>query len=873
MSNNIEPTSPTTFLHHQTQTSNKSLRDCDESDDEEQRKKKNFHEIFEEFVHSLEIHLPKYDSTHFQLFKEDDMNMIYMLQIIYYDYIIFLPNQYFLQSILYWNRKGKFLKYLEKYNIIYFPWEKKSVLLYLINLYNEFIKNTKEDIQKLVFKDLFLKNNYLFEERYFKDNKNFKYKIYQQLKWKEIYIQDANIEVNVFYKKIRFSNQELFLNFNQYSTKKIEYKLRSFCQIAEELGAEKIELEYTFYKNISSELYNSIKGIDMNIGIKVNKKEDNGEKIHLTFEYPSNHIHINLNKYHLIHKILKENQFLISKDEFDADVELKYLIDARCTNFILKYNTQFSIESCNFIERKIFTEAHRYGIEMDSSIMENKSIQLSIYVEFYPLNDNYQIIDGTNIHVMREGFLFLMKMLNDPNYQDEQKYMKMIQFIKSHFYAIENKWIDLPYEYLFRDKILKIYKQMIEQNFQIDEILTYVEQYFKKNIGWNSFLHLRDILLKGNHDLEIDKLNFVTTQYYDIITSKKNILDNIQNFIHKDIFIELNILYAFDDYLKINKYLKKKIKEDIRQRYLILFLNILRKSFYLENGLSNSTNLESLKEVIYHLIMYNFESELYQLYLYIERIHQNYKIIYINTYYQFKRKFVEYIDLILKDLDKNNYFLKSNQNISENHKNVSLSNSGQHIIFTNDLTNQISILERQTNFFIKYIIRYFQYYNKLDKLSDYYKMNNLLYLPDSMKTDIKKYFSMSRLYNNYASKRLFYLYSDFEEYNKRINENDHSIPKLYNSPTYLHFRKSLCLVPTTIDKEEDDDKDSDTSSYDSSSELSKSIHENESTIKKEAGNDDLSSTSDADSDSDSDKSSDKPPFLLLRPFLMLRNLK
>lgn len=861
MSNTLEPTSP---LQTYKQSSTKSIKEYEESDDEDNTfiKKKNFQEVFHEFIHHFEVHLPKYDSSHFQLFKDDEMNLIYMLQVIYYDYMIFLPNQYFLQSLLFWKNKNNFLKYLEKYNIIYFPWEKKSVLLYLINLYNEFIKHTKEDIQKYVLKDLFIKNIHLFEENYFRDNLNFKYKIYQQLKWKEIYIQDANIEVNVFYKKIRFSNQELFLNFNQYSTKRIEYKLRSFCQIAEELGAEKIELEYTFHKNISKEFYQSLKGIELDIGFKLNKKTDNGEKINLTFEYPSNHIHINLNKYHLVNKILKENQFLISKDEFDADVELKYLIDARCTNFIQKYNTQFSIESCNFIERKIFTEAHRYGIEMDSSIMENKSIQLSIYVEFYPLQNNYQIIDGTNIHVMREGFLFLMKMLNDPEYQEERKYMKMIQFIKSHFYAIEQKWIELPFEYLFKDKILKIFKQMIEHNFQTDEFLTYIEQYFKKNIGWNSFLHLRDILLKGNHDLDLDKLNFITTQYYDIISSKKNILDNIQLFIQKEIYPQLTQQYIFESE-KINKFLKKKIRKDIQQRYLGLMINIFRKSFYLENGLSNPTNLNSLQEVIYHLIMYNFDSELYQFYLYIDQIYEKYKIIHINTFSVFKKDFVNKIDDILRDLEKNNYFMKKNDNIPQQQQeqqpshDISSSQKGEHILFLNSLIFQMSILERQYDFFIKFIVRYFQHHNQLGLLSSYYQMNNLLYLPDQMKKEIKKYFSLSRLFSNYASKRLFFLYSDFEEYKTRIEKNDHSFSKLFNSPTYLHFRKSICVKEeeeenekSPIILEEDEVNDDD----DSSSNLTSSICENE----------------EEETNKDEDEDSRKEPFILFRPFLMLR---
>ena len=48
----------------------------------------------------------------------------------------------------------------------------------------------------------------------------------------------------MMYKKIKFANHYLFLPFNVYAIKKVEYKLRSFCQIAEKMGAEKIEIKY-----------------------------------------------------------------------------------------------------------------------------------------------------------------------------------------------------------------------------------------------------------------------------------------------------------------------------------------------------------------------------------------------------------------------------------------------------------------------------------------------------------------------------------------------------------------------------------------------------------------------------------------------------
>ena len=61
-------------------------------------------------------------------------------------------------------------------------------------------------------------------------------------KLKYIYFLENSMEPDTLYKKISFSKQELFLSFDNYIIKKMEYKLRTFCQIAEKLGAIKIKI-------------------------------------------------------------------------------------------------------------------------------------------------------------------------------------------------------------------------------------------------------------------------------------------------------------------------------------------------------------------------------------------------------------------------------------------------------------------------------------------------------------------------------------------------------------------------------------------------------------------------------------------------------
>ncbi len=784
------------------------------SDNNDKKKENNF---LDEFFTYIETYLSNSDFNKEEINKE--LYLRYFLKLMFYDYIIFLPNKFFLKSYYLFKNKKNFLLYLEKYNVIYFTFEDKNLILSVIGYLNNFIKNAKEDIQKILIKKILIPNIDYLEKTYFEGRKHVLTKIIHQMKFKEIYFQDSIIEPNILYKKISFSNQELFLNLNQYSMKRVEYKLRSFCQIAEELGAELIDIKYNYIKNEKSDNDMSLNLNILNLGGKVSEEKNNKDEINLKFEYPSNHIHINLNKYHLINKIIKENQFLMSKEEFESDVELKYLIDARCTSFIQKYNTQFTVESCNFIEKKLYLEANKYGINFDSSFLKNHSINLSIYVEFFPLIENPQIIDGTNIHVMREGFLFLMRLideeiknLNEKNFDEKEKkiekrkiYRKLIQYIKSHLYSLENNWIDLNFSYHFQDNLTKIFKQMIDKNFRQDEFEDYIIKYFENHMGWSGFLNLRSTILKG--DLSgLDKLSFVSTQYIDILIYKKTIIDNIYNYINEELkdeiydYILTNINFMHHN--KIN-FLYEKIKEEFLNKIKNIIIQVYRKSFYVYNGLSNNHEYENLRNIMYHLLVYNFENYVFDIIKEIDEESKNYRFYSKLDIMSFKSKISIWIDKILRHLNENKFFVKEeltpikNDYIYDNNKiclidekinkqNVNKINKFKKIIdikiknLTSESPNSnqyviicTTLIDRQRKYFVKYIIRYFQYYHKLDILFKYLniKSENVEEVEYNLYNYICDYYSIHKLYSNYIAYRLFFSYNDFEEILNFINNN------------------------------------------------------------------------------------------------------
>ena len=343
---------------------------------------------------------------------DDDISILDIIKLLYSDYTIFLTDKFF-------NFKNTLLKYFNKYNIIYLKYKDKNKIIFLLNLINNFIKNANNDAKNNFISIIF--NNDEIKNKFFDISK----------KLKQIYFLENNYEPNILYKKIKFSNQEIFIPFDSYVIKKMEYKLRTFCQISEKLGAEKIVIEY-----ISSSHNENKFNIDFNVllgklGINIMKKKINNEKIKIIFKYPNNHCDINLNKFFMIDSILNENEFLITKEEFESDLELKFLIDTRCVNFIQKYNTNFIINHINKIEQKIFIKAKGYGLNIGNLMLKNNYINISISIDFIQINNIIDIIDGTNIHILREGFSILCNII-----KNNEKYDCILRFLQSHLNAI-----------------------------------------------------------------------------------------------------------------------------------------------------------------------------------------------------------------------------------------------------------------------------------------------------------------------------------------------------------------------------------------------------------------------------------------------------
>lgn len=670
-----------------------------------------------------------------------------VIKLLYSDYVIFLTSKFLSNKLWIFNFKKSLLSYFDKYNILYFDYSHKNKIQYIVNILNNFIKNSNQDE-----KDELL--NFII---YLKDDS-----FNLSKKMKIIYFSEDIIEPYVLYKKIKFSNQEIFIPFNNYILKKMEYKLRTFCQIAEKLGAEKIEIEYNSSNHLDKKIDLNVNGLALGaIGTELTSNNDNNENIKIIFEYPNNHSDINLNKFYIINSINNENEFLISKDEFYSDLELKFLIDARCINFIQKYNTIIIMNYINKIEQKIFLKAYNYGLNIGNLSMKNSYVKISISIDFLKIQDNFDIIDGTNIHVQREGFIYLSNIIKKDN-----KYIKILRFLQSYLNAVDKKLIALNYNYENIILINKIYNEIINFNFNEDEMTLIIENFFKNNLSWYSFKKFRDLILNGSDD-KLEKLYFITFQYHDILNNKIHIMNDIKNYI--DII--------FDDFIKnfnkitiINNSSSNRSNKNNRlnDEYNIIEItncqyedekilefiiknkdfikNILytsyRKSFKFNNGLLNNIfDIELLNNTIYNIINYYFENN-------IKKLQSNLNI------------FIELENLEDQYNIKNNIFNKLINKITfKIINNLNLSEITPNII--NSKNNKISLYQRVQKIFLKFIIKYFDFENKSDLIIKKLDLNVNIIEPKHLINFLENTIKINNIFKNYNKFKVLYTWNDF----------------------------------------------------------------------------------------------------------------
>lgn len=506
-----------------------------------------------------------------------------------YDYVVFLTERYF--SCI----KRGLLKYFSKYKIAFYDYRNKHIIQNCLNMLAEYLKMPNEKYE--IIKENYLLNNF-----------------------KIIYFLDNSIEPGLLYKKIAFSKEELFLSINNYIIKRLEYKLRTFCQIAEKLGAETIQIKSA----------SDTKNIDkINIGVKAQQAEfevvskemsSSASNINLIFKYTNFNLNLNLNKYYLTELIDNETEFFISRDEFSSDIDLKFLIDSRCIGLIQKYSTEIIVKNINEIERKILIKAMGYGLDLGHSHSKSEYTSLSIDIDFIDIYKKPECITGYNLYIGKEGFWHLANIITEIKnqnklIQENDVYYKIHNFMKSHLTSLSKKQFEINKVLL--DNPLQIYNNIIA-NFKKSDIQLLYYELFNDNMAWGHFEKIRnDILFNSTNQIQnnseiVNKFYFIISQYHLITNNNKIFLDKINSFIETN---WQNILsHIFED-IKLMKLIENKISvfslNDILQLNKKEITNIIllciENSYLKWYGLETLKTQEEIWEMLIHAIRYNFE--------------------------------------------------------------------------------------------------------------------------------------------------------------------------------------------------------------------------------------------------------------------------
>jgi len=295
-----------------------------------------------------------------------------ILSLIKCEYAIFVTEKYFSWP------KINLLKYFNKYNITYLNYNCKldilsiiEVINKIINIYEKFIDTLKidnilsdRDVKREYIKSVLVYKLYINHENdnlseYDKNIITFKLvsdliNILNIKKIKLIHFSDNEIEPTILYKKISFSKEELFFSFDNYIIKKREYKLRTFCQIAEKLGAIEIKIKSDIKNNTTKEINGQLNVASVGgVGINYNSTSTYNDTIDLHFQYTNYNCNLNLNKFYIIQLVEEQSEFFIPKEEFESDIDFKFLIDSRCINLIQSYDTKIIINHINKFEKKV----------------------------------------------------------------------------------------------------------------------------------------------------------------------------------------------------------------------------------------------------------------------------------------------------------------------------------------------------------------------------------------------------------------------------------------------------------------------------------------------------------------------------------------
>lgn len=305
---------------------------------------------------------------------------------------------------------------------------------------------------------------------------------------------EGEIYENLLYQKMIIQDKIIYIPYKDYDLKRIEYKIRGFCQIMEELGAFKIEIEFenSFGKMSKKEAeinlsYMSHIAGSLGFSSSSSKENRNEQKYELTYPEENNMI-LNQN---VIEKRLKEGKYIVGFENYNSNLELQYVVSSRCRHYIENYSTVFTIIQNKTLDKSMKASLNAYNVDFGGKIGSTKSslykTSIKTKVEFIEDVKAYNNLVRESVSLDEIGFKYLLKSISLLNFENEGVY-KVIEFINSW---IDKKMIGKNSE-VFHN--IKNTVKMIKTHIGLTEYAKIVCKYFNKKSSWIHFENFISIL-------------------------------------------------------------------------------------------------------------------------------------------------------------------------------------------------------------------------------------------------------------------------------------------------------------------------------------------------------------------------------------------
>ena len=485
------------------------------------------------------------------------------------EYVIFPTNRF---NHIHYYMFGDSYKYFKKTKTVCINYYLRFKVLQKLNVINKLIKTEnklKDKIKNKIKDSLFIN------------------------RLKPIYFLENQIEPNTFYRKIKFAQEEIYMSFDTFAVKRIEFKLKSICQLVEKMGAKKISIFYKDEESNETKIESSLAVHSIDNALKNNstQKRKINFKMERIFNEENQKNNINLNYNELENIISKENEFFIDKSQFLADIDIKFLLQSRCANLIEEYENTLYFEYATKFEKELFAKAMSFGFKLNFAVDILTTQELKIKIDYLnPFKDRSCVISGYNISPYESGYNHLIKLINQLD-EDNSHYLKINNFLEAELKLLNDKKNLLDFPYNNNIDLLKTYNHIINSNFDLKEIESLFAYYFQNNSSYRSYQKFRNILLKPIDNF-IDY--FYKTNYFNLKNNKNkyNFYDNIiklnenenernniynEMLLNKLVFTSNQYHFILDYRLKIMDMLDEaleKIKDKVVKQYNYILSHI-----------------------------------------------------------------------------------------------------------------------------------------------------------------------------------------------------------------------------------------------------------------------------------------------------------